>query len=167
MTESTEPRRLRRLLLVAYQYPPMPFLGGDPWSGLATQLRKQGHELSIVTTGAHGDLPTDCEHGVVRSADLTSVRPLRSVLRRPAVAREGDAPTVSKRPSAILTRVIVPDAYLLSWAVWAIPTVRRLVSQRRIDCVITTSPPDSTHVVGLGWKPTTSMDRRLPRRMDV
>lgn len=139
----------RRLLLVTYYHPPIPFLGGDPWSGLTTHLRKLGHDLTIVTTGAHGDLPTDAERQVVRTLDLTSVAALRRVLRRPGVAREGDAPAVSKAPPGILTKVVVPDAYLLSWAAWAAPKVRELIRRRQIECVITTSPPDSTHAVGL------------------
>jgi glycosyltransferase involved in cell wall biosynthesis len=86
----------------------------------------------------------------VRTPDLTAAASLRQILRRPAVAREGEAAGVAKPAPALLTRVVVPDAYLLSWAAWAIPAVRRLVSERRIECVITTSPPDSTHLVGLG-----------------
>ncbi len=140
---------MRRILIVTYYFPPMPFLGGDPWSGLARNLRKLGHDLTIVTTGAHGDLDTDADSRVVRTPDLISVGALRRVLRRPAIAREGEAPDVAKAPPAILTRVVVPDAYLLSWGAWAIPTVRRLIRRRRIECVITTSPPDSTHLVGL------------------
>jgi glycosyltransferase involved in cell wall biosynthesis len=149
VTRQTTPPRPRRLLLVTYYHPPMPFLGGDPWSGLSAHLRKLGHRLTIVTTGAHGARPTDPERDVVRTVDLTAVGTLRRLLHRPPVAREGSAPTVAKPPSAILTRVIVPDAYLLSWAAWAVPVVRRLVRERRIECVITTSPPDSTHLVGL------------------
>ena len=136
--------------MVTYQHPPMPFLGGDPWSGLTGNLRRMGHDLTIVTTGAHGGLPDDARLGVVRTTDLTAVATLRKVLRRPEVAREGQAADVAKPPPALLTRVVVPDAYLLSWAAWAIPTVRGLVSSRHIECVITTSPPDSTHLVGLG-----------------
>src|SRR5690348_13505156 len=100
----------------------MPFLGGDPWSGLASHLRKLGHELTVVTTGAHGGLPSDSDLGVVRTPDLVSVGALRRALRRPEIAREGEAPDVAKQPPAILTRVVVPDAYLLSWGAWAIPT---------------------------------------------
>jgi glycosyltransferase involved in cell wall biosynthesis len=139
----------RRLLLVTYYHPPIPFLGGDPWGALASHLRDLGHDVTLVTTGAYGDLPTDHDRQVVRTSDLTAVTALRRSLRRPAVAREGDTLSASKPPPAILTRVVVPDAYLLSWAAWAIPTVRRLVRRREIDCVITTSPPDSTHVIGL------------------
>jgi glycosyltransferase involved in cell wall biosynthesis len=141
---------VRRVLLVTYYHAPMPFLGGDPWSGLASHLRKLGHELTVLTTRAHGSLPTDPDLGIVRTPDLVSIGALRRALRRPEIAREGQAPDVAKRPPAILTRVVVPDAYLLSWGVWAIPTVRRLIRRHRIECVITTSPPDSTHLVGLG-----------------
>ncbi len=146
----TAPTPGRRLLLVTYQHPPMPFLGGDPWGGLTRNLRRLGHELTIVTTGAHGDLPDDAQLGVVRTTDLAAVAALRGVLRRPTVAREGQPAGVAKPAPALLTRVVVPDAYLLSWAAWAIPPVRRLIAERRIECVITTSPPDSTHLVGLG-----------------
>ena len=149
MTHGTEPPVRRRLLLVTYYHPPMPFLGGDPWSGLASHLRKLGHELTIVTTGAYGSLATDADNHVFRTTDLTRVRALRRVLRRPALAVEGAPATVTKAPPAILTRTIVPDAYLLSWAAWAVPTVRRVIRRWRIECVITTSPPDSTHLVGL------------------
>ncbi len=139
----------RRVLLVAYFHPPIPFLGGDPWSALVKELRKLGHEVTIVTTRGYGDLPTDAEQGVVRTLDLTSVDVLRRLLRRPTVAREGEASAVWKRPPPILTRVIVPDAHLVGWAAWAVPTVRRLIRQRAVECVITTSPPDSTHLIGL------------------
>ncbi len=140
----------RRLLLVSYYHPPMPFLGGDPWSGLSGALRKFGHDLTIVTSGAYGTLPTDAANHVVRTPDLISAAPLRRILRRPATARDGGTVAVGKPPPPILTRVIVPDAYLLSWATWAVPAVRRLIRSRQIECVITSSPPDSTHVVGLG-----------------
>jgi glycosyltransferase involved in cell wall biosynthesis len=145
----TAPTHRRRLLLVTYQHPPMPFLGGDPWGGLATELRRQGHELTVITTRAHGELPTDAAAGVLRTPDLTAARALRRVLRRPAIAREGDAAGLAKPPPAVLTRVIVPDAYLLSWTAWSVPRVREVVHRRQIDCVITTSPPESAHLVGL------------------
>src|SRR5579863_5008527 len=149
MTDGGRPAPRRRLLLVTYQHPPIPFLGGDPWSGLAAQLRGLGHELTIVTTVACGSLPTDASNGVIRTFDLTAVGALRRLLRRPPVRREGEAQTIAKAPPAILTRVVVPDAHLLDWAVWAVPGVRHLTAQRTIECVITTSPPDSTHLLGL------------------
>jgi glycosyltransferase involved in cell wall biosynthesis len=139
----------RRLLIVCYLHPPMPFLGGDPWSGLTTQLRRLGHRVTIVTTAAYGALETDVELDVVRTPDLTSSRRLRRVLRRAPVARPGQLAAVAKPPPALLTKVIVPDAHLAGWVARAVPTIRRLVRTRAIECMITTSPPDSSHLAGL------------------
>jgi glycosyltransferase involved in cell wall biosynthesis len=88
-------------------------------AGLARHLSAVGVEVTVLTSIACGSGPVD------------------------------GAAAVATPPPAALTRVIVPDAYLLSWAAWAVPTVRRLVRAKRIECVITTSPPDSTHLVGL------------------
>jgi glycosyltransferase involved in cell wall biosynthesis len=128
----------------------MPFLGGDPWSGLTRELRKHGHRVSVLTTGAYGHLPSDDQLGLVRTADLTSSGPLRRLLKRPPLSHERDTVAVSKPPPKLLTRTLVPDPFLLSWGAWAIPAARQLVKRGRIDCVITTSPPNSNHLVGLG-----------------
>ena len=113
------PRYGRRVLVLTYPHPPMPFLGGDPWSGLVAQLRKLGHELTIVTSGAYGGLPTDAGRG---GSHARPGRPERSAAccgarRSRPTARPGCR---TKPPPAILTRVIVPDPYLVSWTAWTV-----------------------------------------------
>jgi glycosyltransferase involved in cell wall biosynthesis len=52
-------------------------------------------------------------------------------------------------PPALVADLLVPDAHALTWnpaAAWA---ARRLVRQRRIDCIITSGPPHSTHLIPL------------------
>jgi glycosyltransferase involved in cell wall biosynthesis len=49
----------------------------------------------------------------------------------------------------VLTKVIIPDAYLLSWNPWAWFMGQRLLHDRNIDCLITSGPPESTHLLGL------------------
>lgn len=56
----------------------------------------------------------------------------------------------------ILTDGLVPDAHVASWLPFVVPTVRRLVRERAIDCVVTNGPPDSTHLLGL------ALGRRRP-----
>ena len=46
--------------------------------------------------------------------------------------------------------MIVPDAYLVSWDPFARRAIARLHRERALDCLITTGPPDSTHLLGLG-----------------
>jgi glycosyltransferase involved in cell wall biosynthesis len=58
-----------------------------------------------------------------------------------------DVDAYSGRPH-VLSRIIVPEPLLAAWAPFAIARALRLLRRRRPDCVITTSPPESTHLVG-------------------
>jgi glycosyltransferase involved in cell wall biosynthesis len=46
--------------------------------------------------------------------------------------------------------VVVPDAWLLSWVPFAARAARRVVAERGIDCLVTTTPYESTHLIGFG-----------------
>src|SRR5713101_9776053 len=48
-------------------------------------------------------------------------------------------------------RLLVPDENV-SWNLTAIPAATRIVKQEEIDVVITTSPPNSIHLVGAAVK---------------
>ena len=52
--------------------------------------------------------------------------------------------------------MLVPDPQIVSWAPFAARAARRLLRQRPVDCVITSSPPDSAHLAGL------ALGRRRP-----
>jgi glycosyltransferase involved in cell wall biosynthesis len=93
-----------------------------------------------------------------------------------------------KPPPASLLRVVVPDVYLLTWVPGAARAARAIVRERSIDCVITTSPYESTHLAALAlgarrpawiadfrdgwtfesWRPPfpTPMQRGLDRRLE-
>ena len=132
----------RRLVVVPYFYPP--FAGsGNRWPTLARYLREAGHSVTIVATDAFGTLPDDAANGVLRPRDLRAVRLLRQSLRR------GGAATLDAPESAMLTRILVPDAEVVSWLPSALYVVRRLLAREQVDCLITSGPPDSTHLVGL------------------
>jgi glycosyltransferase involved in cell wall biosynthesis len=132
----------RRLIVVPYFYPP--FAGsGNRWPTLARYLREAGHSVTIVATDAFGTLPDDVANGVLRPRDLRTLRLLRRTLRR------GDAAKLGTADSAMLTRLLVPDAEVVSWLPTALYVVRRLLARERIDCLVTSGPPDSVHLIGL------------------
>lgn len=133
-----------RFLVVSYFYPPFPQAGGNRWLSMARWLRAAGHEVTIVTTTAHGALPTDAADRVVRAGDLASAGVLRRALRRPE-ATSADA--VAAPAPALLTQVVVPDSHLVSWAPSAWRAVRRLA--RGTDVLVTSGPPESAHLIGL------------------
>ncbi len=138
----------RRLLVVAYFYPPDPSVGSHRWDAFARHLRALGHEVTVLTTSAFGTLPDDGAH-VVRTGDVQASDALRRVLRRPALGDAAAPAHVVGTPPKYLTHGLVPDAHLATWLPYAVPAARRLIRERGIDCVITNSPTDSTHLLGL------------------
>jgi glycosyltransferase involved in cell wall biosynthesis len=149
-----------RLLVVTYYYPPWAFPGANRWASMTKHLRRLGHEVTVVTTvapvlfGGGSDGP-DARDGVVRTADLNASPLLRKLLRRPPAAGLPSAAATAAgaaTPPALLTKVIVPDAYLVGWNPWTLRAIGGLLRERQIDCLITSGPPDSTHLLGLGLR---------------
>ena len=139
----------RRLLVVLYHFPPLASVGSARWLAQGKYLRRLGHEVTFLTTSAFGTTPEDDALGAVRTRDLVASAPLRRALGRPALPADGGAAAEERPPPGVLTRLLVPDATVVSWVPWAAAAARRLVRERGIDCVLTTSPHESTHAVGL------------------
>ncbi|MGN6189378.1 MAG: glycosyltransferase [Conexibacter sp.] len=158
----------RRILVVSYYFPPTATVGGHRWHAMCRHLRRLGHETTVITTAAEAAGPEDAELDVVRVADLVASPVLRRLLRRPplpavsAGAPDRGAPLEKPAP-ALLTRVVAPDSYLVSWAPAALAATRRLIREREVDVVVTTGPPHSTHAIGLllgRWRPLWVADFR-------
>jgi glycosyltransferase involved in cell wall biosynthesis len=140
-----------RLLVANYDYPRPAAAGANRWVVMSKYLRRLGHDVTVVTGSGPG-VPPGGDDGIVRTRDPNTSVWLRRALRRPLPAEVQDEPrneTATHRPSFLLTKVVVPDTYLLSWHPWAKASVRRLLGSRRIDCLITSGPPHSTHLLGL------------------
>jgi len=140
---------MTRLLVVAYAYPPMPSVGANRWLAMAKYLRRGGDEVTLVTTKAFGRLRDDDQDSVVRVPDLTANPRVRRLLRRPVLAPGMEAETRNEPAPDLMTRVLVPDPWVLAWAPAAVPVVRRLLRSGRFDCLVTSSPYESVHLVGL------------------
>ena len=134
----------RSILLVAYFYPPCRDTGVLRPASMASWLRRLGHEVTVLTTSAYGSGAAD-EGSVVRTADAQR---WRARLRgRDRIDALYDSDTYGGRPHP-LSRVIVPEPLALAWAPFARRRALELARERRFDCVITTSPPESVHSVG-------------------
>lgn len=151
----------RRILIVTYYFAPSTAVGAARWTAMARHLREMGHDVRVITSGVHGALPTDAAEGVTRTTDLGSSPLLRRVLRRPALGTPGAAPVVTPAPG-LLTKVVVPDSHLVSWMPAVLRAARRALRGGRVDCVITSGPPDSAHMLGLslGHRPAWIADFR-------
>ena len=147
---------MSRLLVVSYVYPPATGVGGIRWSTMAKYLRRAGHEVTVLTSSAFGANEDDAQQGIVRTKDLSASSGLRAMLGRGAAAKDETPDDVAPTPSKVLTRVLVPDSYLVSWAPYALVAMRRILRSGRIDCLITSSPPESAHL------PALALGRRRP-----
>ena len=136
-----------RILVVNYFYPPVPS-NSARWLAMGRHLRERGHEVSILTTDAFGTHPDDAAHGVVRTPDAVTSPGLRRLLRRPPLTTSDGSVPVEKPPPDLLTKVVVPDMYLASWGPWAIRAAHRLIGERGIDVVVTSTPVESGAVIG-------------------
>jgi glycosyltransferase involved in cell wall biosynthesis len=158
----TAPPR-RRFLVVVHPYPPTPSSGANRWAAMVKYLRRAGHDVRVATSAAFGVLADpDEERGVVRTADLMASARLRRAVGLPplappdgaaaaAAAIEGRAAAAAGLPRP-LTHLVVPDPFLLSWAPMALRAAWRELRRAPVDCVVTSSPNESTHLVGLALR---------------
>jgi glycosyltransferase involved in cell wall biosynthesis len=145
-----------RLLILTYHWPPATGAGAARWSALVRHLRELGHELTVVTTSLWGPPGTGDDERVIRTRDFADVGALRRLLRRPATAAGGGEGAGGGSAGGLRSRILVPDPFVVSWAPFAAAAARRVIRREPIDCVITSSPPDSVHLAGL------ALGRRRP-----
>jgi glycosyltransferase involved in cell wall biosynthesis len=138
----------RRILVVTYYYPPDASVGSRRWKAMVDSLRELGHDVTVVTTEAWGSDGAD-DYGVVRSRDLSANTRLRGLLGRPGLPSRGKPDQIQKPAPRLLADGLIPDGYLAAWAPSAAIAVRRVIRARQIDCLVTSGPPHSAHIVGL------------------
>ena len=138
----------RRLLVVSYNHPPCPGIAGTRWQAMARYLREQGHSVTILASDAWGALPDDAASDVIRVGDLRAARALRWAFRRGELRADGYE-GLERPPTALLTKVLVPEMNVATWLPALTVTARRLLARRQFNCLVTTSPPESSHLLGL------------------
>ena len=132
-----------RLLLVAYFYPPCRDTGALRPASMSKWLARLGHEVAVLTTSAYGEGEVEGVD-VVRTADAQRWRARR---QGGEVGSMFDADSYTGRPHP-LSRVLVPEPLVAAWAPFAHRRALKLVRERSFDAVITTSPPESAHLIG-------------------
>jgi glycosyltransferase involved in cell wall biosynthesis len=132
------------ILLVSHFYPPAQSVAAYRPEALARHLRRLDHEVTVLTTAAYGRL--EGEGGsVVRSYDLQLLQ--ARMQHRSTAAATFDSAEFAPAPH-LISRLVVPDAHRAAWTPWARRAARKLARRRHFDCVITSSPPESTHLIG-------------------
>jgi glycosyltransferase involved in cell wall biosynthesis len=138
------PPPARSILLVAQLSPPSPLVAARRVHGLTKYLARLGHSVTVLTSAVSGEGPIEGAARVVRTRDLMATR---LNWRRGHFAALTAGSGSYRRPSQ-LQSVVVPDLALAGWLPFALPRALALARETELDCVITTSPPESTHLVG-------------------
>lgn len=148
---------LRRVLIFAYFFPPLGGAGVQRIAKFAKYLPQQGWLPTVVTVRARDYWMTDPslqgELGprvaVVRTRSLTGLGLMRRVAPGHA-GREGGVRSSAggiRRLRGLASWVLVPDSYI-GWVPYAVRMGDRLLRQQRFDCILTSSSPDSAHLIG-------------------
>ena len=125
----------RRILVITYPYPPMPSVGGNRWLAMSKYLRRAGHEVDILTTGAFGALPDDAEASVHRTDDLIAADWLRKLARRPPLPEAGQPRSSTRRRRRSRPACSCRTSTSPRGCPSRSPAARRLIAGAAIDCV--------------------------------
>jgi glycosyltransferase involved in cell wall biosynthesis len=145
-----------KVLLVSFYFPPAGGGGVQRPLKLAQYLPALGIETHVLAPDDPHWIHRDEALRVPTQAWVHRARYLGPVGRKPAEelhGKEGLA-RLATQTRLLGRRALVPDENV-SWNLTAIPAAIRLVRTHEIDVVITTSPPNSIHLVGAAVKRAT------------
>ncbi|WAH37837.1 glycosyltransferase family 4 protein [Alicyclobacillus dauci] len=157
----------KRVLIVAYLFPPIGGIGVQRALKFAKYLCDHGYTPTVLTTHDAVSATMD-EHLLDEVPDeIETIRvkdPMVGLIKRAFAAttssaaasdstlttddgEEGLRQRVKRMLKSLKDILLTPDEQIL-WALKAAFAASRIVREKRIDCVVTTSSPVSAHIVG-------------------
>jgi glycosyltransferase involved in cell wall biosynthesis len=136
----------RSILLVAQLTPPSGLIAARRAGAFAKYLGRLGHRVTVLTSRTSGEGEIEGAAEVVRTGDALATR--LNWRRRHFEALSGGEQSGYSAPSRLET-LVVPDLAFGTWLPFALPRALSLARQKDFDVVLTTSPPQSAHLVGL------------------
>jgi glycosyltransferase involved in cell wall biosynthesis len=145
-----------KLLLVSLYFPPAGSGGVQRPLKFAQYLPALGIETHVLAPDDSKWIHQDAELPVPTQAWVHRARYLGPKGRKPAEELHGTVGLERTLVHARLAsrRLLVPDENV-SWNLTAIPAAIRIARREKIDVVLTTSPPNSVHLVGAAVKRAT------------
>ena len=162
---------MKKVLVVAYYWPPSAGSGVQRWLKFVKYLRDYGWE-PIVYTPLNPDfdlkdnrlldeipegiqvLKTPITEPFTWYARLTGQKTETQV--NPVMKGEGKVSWKSKLALWIRANVFIPDSRML-WIQSSVRFLTRWLKENKVDAFVTTGPPHSMHVIGLGLKEKTGL----------
>ncbi len=145
-----------KVLLVTMYFPPAGGGGVQRPLKFATHLPAHGIETHVLAPHDPKWIHSDPDLAPPTQAWIHRARYLGPRARKLADDLHGrqGLERFSRQARSLSRRVLVPDENV-SWNLTAIPAAVRIVRAEGIDVVVTTSPPNSVHLIGAAVKRTT------------
>jgi SAM-dependent methyltransferase len=136
---------IRHILLVAYLYPPVNAVPAHRPAGLRRAFESAGIRTTVLTSEISGSSDDDEAQRIIRAGDLRTR--FRTQYQTLVGYREG--PLEARAKPRRWANYIVPDPTAVSWFPQALVQLLRLIRSDRPDAIVTTSGPESSHLLGL------------------
>lgn len=145
---------MKRLLVLSYYYPPLGQSGVQRVLKLVKYLPRHGWQPVVVTPRA---VRSDTDDPALLAETAAPVYRTASLDPRYLSARRrGAAPAMGRGPLSAVNRWLVPDNKL-GWVPFAVGAGRRAAREHRIDAILSSAPPYSSHLAGLALKRATGV----------
>jgi len=154
---------IKRVLLIAYYYPPFPMIGALRPHGLRKYLPEHGWDVLVLTTRLESSrddrsvIETDYRDILSqwkKRLGFSSSRGLHDQLGLPVSSSPNRRLLHTRVIDAAKVLITYPDS-MKGWVPFASKILPRLASTNKIDAIISTSPPISCHMIGAKAKQIT------------
>ena len=157
-----------KVVIISYYWPPSGGSGVQRWMYFAKHLVENGIEPIVVTIHPNNAAYSTIDESLVRQVEhikthhtsggfqilkFYSFLKSGSTKKQIPVGNFGDKKKslFDKLSGYIRANYFIPDARV-SWNIKAIPLVEKIINEEKVDFIITTGPPHSTHLIGLEIK---------------
>lgn len=138
-------RPVRHILMVAYLYPPCNAVPAHRPAGLRRAFESAGVRTTVLTSKISGSYEDDRERRIIRAGDLRT----RFRTQYQTLVGYRDGPLETRAEPRWWANYIVPDPTAVSWFPQALVQLLKLIGSDRPDVIVTTSGPESSHLLGL------------------
>jgi glycosyltransferase involved in cell wall biosynthesis len=133
------------ILLVAYLFPPCNVVPAYRPAGLRHAFDSAGIRTTVLTSEISGSYEDDEAQRIIRAGDLRT----RFLTQYQTLVGYREGSLEARARPRWWTKYIVPDPTAVSWFPQALVHLLRLIRSDRPDVVVTTSGPESSHLLGL------------------
>lgn len=143
----------KKLLIIAYTFPPIPYGGTYRALRLCKGLDRLGVEVHVLTINQYDDIPNDYDllSQLPRSVNIHRT-PILDPWRRYQAFKSKYVNIkgfryVNKVMSLILKIITIPD-HMVLWVPFAVLRGIKIIKDQDIDTVFVSSPPNSSQLIG-------------------